>query len=302
MSVLVGGGTGFIGKRLTTLLTSSGYDVKVVSRMPGMNRITWHDLEANGLPRGTTAVVNVAGQNVLDPTRRWTPGFKQNVWNSRVNSTASMVKAITKAPAESPGVFVNVSGVSLYPSAGTESCEIYDEDHPGVEYDFMSRLCFAWEAAADVPQSTGWRGVRLRTGVVLGREGGMIGNIYLPFCLGLGGPVASGHQPLPWIHIEDLCAIILLALKKSDFQGAVNAVAPQIVTNAEFSKAFAKALRRPAPFRIPEPILNVMFARERAVLLTTGPRVASKRLPALGFTFKYPDINSACMEVVGRKR
>ncbi|XP_059607659.1 epimerase family protein SDR39U1 [Phlebotomus argentipes] len=301
MSVLVGGGTGFIGKRLVTLLASSGYDVTIVSRMPGLNRITWHELEAHGLPKGTTAVVNLAGQNVLDPTRRWTPGFKQNVWNSRVNSAASMVRAISKTPAE-PGVFVNVSGVSLYPPAAVDAKETFDESDPGVEYDFMSRLCFAWEAAATVPDFTGWRGVRVRSGVVLGRHGGMIGNIYLPFFLGLGGPVASGNQPLPWIHIEDLCAIILLALKKADISGALNAVAPQIITNGDFSMAFAKALRRPAAFRIPESVLNLMFAQERAVLLTTGARVASQRLQGLGFEFQYPKIEEACLQLVGRKR
>ncbi|GAB0096394.1 Epimerase family protein SDR39U1 [Sergentomyia squamirostris] len=302
MAVLVGGGTGFIGKRLVKLLTTSGYDVTIVSRMPGLNRMTWHDLEAKGLPSGTTAVVNVAGQNVLDPTRRWTPGFKQNVWNSRVNSAATMVKAIGKSD-EPTGVFINVSGVSLYPSAGPDSKEIYDESHPGVEYDFMSRLCLAWENAAIIPDDVkGWRGVRLRTGVVLGREGGMIGNTYLPFWLGLGGPVASGLQPLPWIHIDDLCAIILLAIKRSEISGSLNAVAPEIVTNGEFSKAFARALRRPAVFTLPELILDLMFTRERAVLLTSGARVTSKRLPEFGYQFQYPDVLSACLEVVGRKR
>ncbi|XP_055704887.1 epimerase family protein SDR39U1 [Phlebotomus papatasi] len=301
MSVLVGGGTGFIGKRLVTLLRSSGYDVTVVSRMPGLNRITWHDLEAQGLPRGTTAVVNLVGQNVLDPTRRWTPGFKQNVWNSRVNSTASMAKAIAKG-SDAPGVFVNISGVSLYPPAGPDSREIFDESSPGVEYDFMSRLCIAWEAAAALPPSSDWRGIRLRTGVVLGRQGGMIGNIFLPFYLGLGGPVASGLQPLPWIHIDDLCAIILLCLTRNDITGHINAVAPHIVSNADFSRAFAKALRRPAVFKVPELILNILFARERAVLLTAGARVASKRLPELGYKFQYPQIEDACMQLAERKR
>lgn len=141
---LSGGGTGFIGSHLNKVLSASGYNVTIISRMPGVKRITWHDLESKGLPSDVTAVVNLSGQNVLDPTRRWTPGFKQNVWTSRVNSSLSLAKAIDAAT-KKPNVFVNVSGVALYkPSEET----VYTEDDAGQEYDFMSKLCLAWEKAA----------------------------------------------------------------------------------------------------------------------------------------------------------
>lgn len=112
--------------------------------MPSLHRITWHELNENGLPDGTIAAVNVAGQNVLDPTRRWTPGFKQNVWTSRVNTASAFVRAINSAKFK-PDVFINVSGVSLYRPSNTK---IYSEDDAGEEYDFMSKLCLHWEQAA----------------------------------------------------------------------------------------------------------------------------------------------------------
>lgn len=115
--------------------------------MPGLHRITWHELNENGLPDGTVAAVNVAGQNVLDPTRRWTPGFKQNVWTSRVNTTASFVKAITSSKIK-PEVFINISGVSAYPPSKDT---VYTEDDKIEEYDFMSKLCLHWEQAAELP-------------------------------------------------------------------------------------------------------------------------------------------------------
>lgn len=143
----LGGGTGFIGSHLVKILSSAGYETLTVSRMPGVKRITWHELESKGLPENTFAAVNVAGQNVLDVTRRWSPSFKQNVWNSRVNTTAAIAKAIIKAD-KKPQAFINISGVSLYrPSAE----KIYTEHDDGENYDYMSNLCLHWEKAAQLP-------------------------------------------------------------------------------------------------------------------------------------------------------
>lgn len=127
-----------------------------VSRMPGLNRITWHELSEKGLPNDTVAAVNVAGQNVLDPTRRWTSGFQQNVWNSRVNTTQTFVQAITKATTK-PNVFVSISGVSLYRPSDSK---IYTEDDKGEDFDYMSNLCLHWEKAAELPPTEKTRLVR----------------------------------------------------------------------------------------------------------------------------------------------
>lgn len=127
-----------------------------VSRMPGLQRITWHELNERGFPADTVAAVNVAGQNVLDPTRRWTSGFEQNVWNSRINTTKTFVQAILKSQ-NKPNVFVNISGVSLYRPAEDK---VYTEDDKGEDFDYMSNLCLNWEQAAQIPSSEHVRSVR----------------------------------------------------------------------------------------------------------------------------------------------
>lgn len=291
---LIGGGTGFIGKGLNKHLIKNGYDVTVISRMPGLKRITWLELERNGIPNGVTAVVNLAGQNVLDPSRRWTDGFKQNVWTSRVNTSAALVKAIADAPQVK--AFVNVSGVSHYKP---DDKHIYTESDPVEGFDFMSKLCLEWEKAATLPGNiTHCRGVKIRTGVVIGRTGGMIQNIWLPFQLGLGGPLGSGKQILPWIHLYDLCQLVQRSIENDKIEGVINGVAPEIVTNGEFSKAFASALRRPCLFAVPEFVVQALFGKDRSPLLLSGAKVQPKRTLESGFKFKYPSAKEACLEVV----
>ncbi|EFA00825.1 Epimerase family protein SDR39U1-like Protein [Tribolium castaneum] len=295
-TALVGGGTGFIGSHLCNALKSQGYGVTVISRMPGPQRMTWNDLNRVGLPEGTTAVINLAGQNVLDMKQRWNAGFKQNVFNSRVNTTSSLAKAISNAQ-NKPSVFVSISGVGIYKA---DKVREYDEASVEPEFDFFSRLCHEWEKAAKLPKGP-TRQVTIRSGVVLGRNGGMIKQLYLPFFCGLGGPVMPGDQYLPWIHIEDLTGLILFALKNDKVEGTLNGVAPQNVTNKEFSDAFAKALRRPAFFPVPKFVLNVLLSEERANMLTEGQKVLPKRTMSLGFQYKYPDIASACQQVVTKE-
>lgn len=216
--------------------------------------------------------------------------FKQNVWNSRVNTTTALVRAIAQEP-QKKVVFVNVSGVSLYPADNKE----HDESSAGVATDYMSRLCLEWEKASTMAPC---RTVKIRTGVVLGREGGMIANLYMPFFFGVGGPVGEGKQPLPWIHIDDLCSLIKFAVETESVEGVLNGVAPELVTNGEFSKEFARAMTRPAFFKTPECVFDMIFGKERSVLLTSGPKVVPKRTLATGFKYTYPTIRDACREVV----
>lgn len=216
--------------------------------------------------------------------------FKQNVWNSRVNTTSALVRAIAQET-DKKVVFVNISGVSLYPADD----KVHDESSPCVSSDYMSRLCVEWERAATLAPC---RTVKIRTGVVLGREGGMIANLYTPFFFGLGGPVGEGKQPLPWIHIDDLCRLIQYAVETESVEGVLNGVAPELVTNLQFSKAFASALSRPALLKTPECVFDFIFGKERSVLLTAGPKVIPTRTLATGFKFDYPTIREACREVV----
>ncbi|CAB3259875.1 unnamed protein product [Arctia plantaginis] len=289
-TIVIGGGTGFIGKHLSDLVTLKGYNVVNVARMPGANNISWPMLELNGLPKKTCAVVNLAGQQFLDFTKSWTPGFKQNVHNSRVYTTKQLTAAINKS-VDKPKVFVLVTGVGAYEPSETE---VYDENSPTTGRDFFSRLTVEWEKAANVDEPC--RLVIIRSGVVLGRWGGMIKNMILPFYLGVGGHIGTGKQYLPWIHIQDLTRLILFAIENDHIKGVLNGVAPQVITNEHFTKAFAKALKRPAIIPVPELILNYLLNHERAMVMTKGQNVVPKRVLDYGFSYKYSNIESACQE------
>lgn len=202
--------------------------------MPGLQRISWNDIQGKGLPDKTIAVVNLAGQNVMDVSRRWTSGFKQNVYNSRVNTTKLLANKINEAK-QKPAVFVTISGVGIYKPDPTRE---YTEDSQCETFDFFSKLCKNWENAAvlNIHTQKLCRTVTIRSGVVLGKNGGMIKQLYLPFFLGLGGPVGSGTQFMPWIHIDDLSNLIIFSIENSNVTGILNGVAPNPCTNKEFSE------------------------------------------------------------------
>ncbi|CAL4132241.1 unnamed protein product [Meganyctiphanes norvegica] len=291
-TVVIGGGTGFLGTALSKHLKRRGYEVLIISRKPGPNRMTWSEMLKNGFPENTTAVVNVAGQNILDPTRRWTEGFKQNVWASRVNTTRYMAQVIQEKDVK-PSCFVVSSGVGFYPPSNTVE---YSEDGPGGDFDFLSRLCKDWEEAAQLPEDLNVRTVQMRTGVVLGREGGMIQQLIVPFFLGLGGPVGSGTQPMPWIHIRDIVGLYTHAIQNASVTGALNGVAPQLITNKEFAQAFGGALWRPSFIPLPSFVVNGMFGSDRAKVMTEGQKVVPTKALETGYEFKYPDIALAAAE------
>lgn len=215
-------------------LKKNGHGVTIISRMPGPCRMSWHDVEKMGLPEDTDVVINLAGQNVMDISQRWSSGFKQNVFNSRVLTTSTLVKAIVNAK-KKPEVFVSISGVGGY---RPDDQIAYTESSPLENFDFFSKLCLEWEKAAVnlIKEKDICRYVIIRSGVVLGRDGGMIKQLYLPFYLGLGGPVGNGMQYMPWIHIDDLVRLIIFSIGYPKVSGILNGVAPTPATNKEFSK------------------------------------------------------------------
>ncbi|XP_032567000.1 epimerase family protein SDR39U1 isoform X1 [Chiroxiphia lanceolata] len=294
MRVVVGGGTGFVGRALTQLLRSRGHQVTHVSRQGGKDRISWEELSRTGLPL-CDAVVNLAGENVLNPFRRWGDAFCREVISSRVETTKTLAKAIVDAE-QPPRAWVLVTGVGYYcPSPTAE----YTEDSPGGNFDFFSRLVSSWEAAALIPGSPA-RGVVVRSGVVLGRGGGAISQMLWPFRLGLGGPLGSGLQPFPWIHIRDLAGIVCHALETECLQGVLNGVAPSssATSNGTFAREFAAALGRPALLPVPAWAVRAVFGAERAVMLLEGQRVLPKRTLESGYCFIFPDLAGALKEIV----
>ena len=293
-TVLIGGGTGFVGSYLAEGFRNVASKVLIVSRMPGVGRISWNDLQQKGLPEETEVVVNVAGQNVLDPMRRWTPGFRQNVVSSRVLTTKTLAEAIEKS-SKPPKVFITMSGVGYYPP--NETAEYNEESNPAAS-DFFSQLCHDWEKSGNLSDQIPTRRVIIRSGVVLGSEGGIIQRVYIPFFLGLGGPIGSGNQFFPWIHIDDLVNMFLFAASNEKVVGVLNGVAPQVVTNKEFSKALGSAMFRPSFIPLPEKVIELAFGKERASMMTEGQKVIPKRVLDYGFNYKFPDIASACKNIV----
>ena len=300
MRVFVTGGTGLIGARLVRALRGRGDDVVVLSRRsdawqrvgPDVAVVVgdptaagdWQDQVA-----GCDAVVNLAGAGLFD--RRWNAAYKATIHDSRVRATEHVAAALAKQPARadgSPKVLVNGSAIGYYGPHGDE--ELDESSPPGD--DLMAHVCVDWEAATQPAKVAGVRVALLRTGVVLDRAGGALKLLWLPFKLGVGGPVGSGKQFMSWIHHADEIGLILLALDHAEAAGPLNGTAPRPVTNKEFGKALGRALGRPAVLPTPAFGLRLVLG-EVAGVVTTGQRVLPRTAEALGYQFQYPDIDAA---------
>jgi uncharacterized protein (TIGR01777 family) len=314
MRVLIGGGSGFIGSALASHLRSRGDRVTLISRSPGKDRITWSDLQQMELPV-FDAVVNLAGQHILDPRRRWTEQYKEEVIRSRVDTTRALVEALNNTSTP-PSVFVSTAGKCFYGTSEVGPDHAYPElteDSEPMGIDFPAELVAQWEAAAEGIDSTRIRHARVRIGVVLGaverksligklwrigRARGFLPIIRLPFCLGLGAKLGHGRQPFPWIHIEDMVGILVNVIDNPRASGRYNAVAPGIVTNAQFTEAFATRLRRPVVWSAPAWLIRGLVGGERASILLEGQNVKPRRTLELGYQFKYAHIDAALDDLV----
>ncbi len=290
MNIVVAGGSGFLGRALTRVLTREGHRVTTLTRRARPDRP--HDLVwtpdgdagpwAQGLS-GMDAVVNLAGEGMAD--QRWTAARKEALLDSRLKSTSSLVKAVQQV-AGGPRVFVSASGVGYYGHHGDEPIT---EDAPAGD-DFVARMAAAWEAAA-APAAAVGRLVVLRTGLVLGDEGALA-KMLLPFKLGAGGKLGSGRQWMPWIHVDDWAALTARLITEPQAHGPFNLTAPGPVTNAEFTTALGQALHRPTLFTAPAFALKLALG-EMAELLLTGQRAVPAKAQALGFQFRYPELRLA---------
>ncbi len=311
--VLIGGGSGFIGSALAAHLRARGDRVTLISRTPGAERITWDDIERDGIP-SVDAVVNLAGQHILQPGRRWTDTYRDEVIQSRLRTTRSLVDAINASDVP-PEVFVSTAGKCFY---GTNrdnggSYPDLDESAEPMGLDFPAELVGQWESAADHLDTKRIRHVRVRIGVVLGKvdRGSFLGRLWrigrargflpiirLPFCLGAGAIIGSGQQPFPWIHIDDMVGILVHLIDRDTAEGRFNAVSPGIVSNEEFTRAFARALHRPVLWKIPIWLIDAVVGRDRATILIEGQKVVPKRTLEAGYRFQYPTIEAAMDDLV----
>jgi uncharacterized protein (TIGR01777 family) len=302
MRVLITGATGFTGRALVPVLRQAGHSVVVWARSEARARarlgaeveIVRADLNLAALTaaiEGCDAVVNLAGEPIVG--RRWTKRWRQLLADSRVALTEQLASAIAGARRR-PRVLVSGSAVGYY---GDRGDEVLSEDAVPSD-DYLARLCRDWEAAAERVGSLGVRVVILRTGVVLGRDGGALAKMLPAFRLGLGGPLGSGRQYVPWIHIRDFVQIVATALADGRYGGPINVVAPRPVTSREFAKGLGRSLRRPAVMPLPAAALRALFGDAASVLLNSQ-RCDPQALRRLGFPYAFETLNAALADIVG---
>lgn len=296
MKIVIFGGSGFIGSHLVPYLTAKGCEVILVSRSerqtndPLIHCVTLKELDENADKlEQTDAFVNLAGETI---NQYWSHKAKEKILESRIVITKKVAEIVQKLK-HKPKVVVNGSAVGIY---GMSKTQIFDETSPQQTNDFLAHVVSEWEKAADVIQPH-TRLVKLRTGVVLEKDGGALPRMLLPYKLYAGGRIGSGSQWLSWIHMEDLVRLIDFCINNENIHGPINATAPNPVTNDTFGRTLAKELRRPHYFPVPAFMLKIMFG-EMSQMLLNGQQVLPQIARNHGFNFKYPTIEKAVKAVL----
>lgn len=292
MHIVLTGATGFIGSALVRHLVARGHRCTILSRQPRPDTTqicfqAWRPDTTDwyAVIDGADAVVNLAGAPVAG--KRWTAANKQQIHNSRVRGTAAIVAAIAAAT-NPPRVLINASATGLYGDRGDEI--LTETATPGT--DFLSHVVVAWEQAALTARAHGVRVVCLRTGLVLGPNGGALARLLPIFRFGLGGRLGSGRQWMSWIHRADLIGLIDMALENSTLTGPINAVSPNPVTNATFTTILGHLLHRPTLLHVPAAALTLLLGEQSALLLNSL-RVVPQQALAHGVAFRYPTLGEA---------
>lgn len=289
MRIAVSGASGLIGSALVPALREAGHEVvRLVRREPmGPGEVAWDpaagSIDDTGLA-GVDGVVNLSGATI---GQRWTARRKAEILASRVESTKFLATTLAALDPK-PTVFVCAGGVGIYGDRGDEILTEESELGSG----FLAEVGRAWEAAAEPASAAGIRVVTFRQGLVLSGKGGALGRMLTPFKLGVGGRIGSGKQWWSWVSMDDLAAAYRFALE-GDLAGPVNLTSPNPVTNAQFTKALGKAVRRPTVFPLPSSAARAMFGDMAQEALLTGQRALPARLLDAGLTFAHPDLDAA---------
>lgn len=302
MRIIITGGTGLIGKALCPLLLADGHLITVLSRNPdaargmprGVRIEEWDGKTAEGwghLVNGSDAIINLAGAGIAD--RPWTAPRKQLIRESRIHAGLAIQKAIQQA-AQKPQVVIQSSAVGYY-GARNDDQMITEASAPG--QDFLAKVCFDWEMSTTPVSKMGIRRPVIRTGVVLSKDGGALPKMLLPFKFFAGGPIGSGKQWLPWIHITDQARAIKFLLDTPTADGPFNLAAPNPVTNKQFGEILGATMRRPSLMPTPALAMKTIFGEMSTVLLD-GQRAVPQRLEELGFSFTFPTLREALSDLL----
>ncbi len=303
MRVIITGGSGFLGRALGASLAADGHEVIALSRRPaalgglpaGMRAVGWDGRSSAGwadLAEGAAAIVNLAGQSLSQWP--WTGERKRRFLDSRVNAGRAVAEAVRKADSR-PRVVIQSSGVGFYGPRGTE--EIPEGTAPG--QDFLARLAVEWEASTDEVEALGVRRAIIRTGLPLSLRGGIFPLMRLPFLFMMGGPLGSGRQGVPWIHLDDHMRAIRFLIDRPDARGPFNLAAPQPCTYRQFARTLGKVMRRPSIVQVPGFAMRLVLG-EMAGLILTGQRAIPARLAEMGFAFKFAELEDALRDVLRR--
>ena len=283
MKVALSGSGGFIGGKLKKQFLEMGYEVVALRR---------EDLY--GSPeqlaekiKGASVVVHLAGTPVMG---RWTNKYRQKIYSSRIDTTRNLVQAMKLTP-RSSGIFITASAVGIYADHG-----VHSESSVGYADDFLGQVCRDWEGEASLAPE-GVRVVHFRFGVILDKKGGALPKMALPFRFYAGGRIGSGKQFISWVHIDDVLKIFRFVIDNHQVSGAVNVVAPNPVTNMQFTHTLAALLKKPACFTVPEFGLKLLFGKG-AEILTKGQAAIPEKLLNLGYKFRFAQLHHALTDLL----
>lgn len=296
MKLLITGGTGFIGSALCAkLLNNQKHVLSILSRHPEKIKIQAKVISSlNQLEKDASfdVIINLAGEPIAD--KRWTEKQKQKIITSRIETTDKIIEFIESAK-HKPKLLINGSAIGYYGINKTNM----DIDENGTGDDsFSSQLCKQWETVALKANLHGVRTCLLRTGIVLGKNGGALKKMLPPFKIGLGGKIGSGQQWMSWIHLDDLVGIILYCIEHDVLNGAINGTSPNPSTNQDFTKTLGKVLNRPTFMSIPEVIIKLLMGQMGIELLLSGKKILPIKISESGYQFQYPTLDSALQNIV----
>lgn len=296
MNILITGGTGFIGSALCSrLLEEENNKIVILSRHPEKTKSSiksiadLNDLKDNNI---FDVVVNLAGESIAN--KRWSDKQKHQIFSSRIDVTEKLISYFEKLE-NKPKLLISGSAIGYY---GIDKTDNVIEEKDNGDNSFSSELCQKWEAVALKAEKLGIRTCLLRTGIVLGKNGGALNKMLLPFKMCLGGRIGHGKQWMSWVHIDDLVGIILYCINHDNLKGAVNGTSPNPVTNQEFTKTLGMVLKRPTIFPMPAIVVKLLMGKMGEELLLAGKKIIPKKALDAGYTFKYKTLEEALINVV----